>query len=226
MTAPIAAGRNHTSMATTLIVADDHPLFRRGVILTISQEEEFRVVGEAENGEQALEMLERLRPDIALVDVSMPGMDGLHLIRSAGARGLKCAFVVLTMFRDDEYFAEAMDLGVKGYLLKDGTTEEVVACLKAVVRGRHYVSPAMSELLVLRAKGQTKGPVGSLARLSPTERRILRMIAEGNTSKGIAEELGISHHTVNNHRAHISEKLQLEGPNRLLQFAVEHKSLL
>jgi DNA-binding NarL/FixJ family response regulator len=130
------------------------------------------------------------------------------------------------MFRDDEYFVEAMELGVMGYLLKDGATDEVIACLRAVARGKHYVSPAMSDLLVLRAKGSAKDPAGSLNSLTPTERRIIRMIAEGKTSKDIAENLNVSFHTVNNHRAHICEKLHLEGPNRLLQFALEHKSIL
>ena len=213
-------------MAKTVIIADDHPLFRRGVILTISQAEEFQIVGEAENGEQALELLDHLRPDIALIDISMPGMDGLHLIRAARARNIKCSFVVLTMFRDNEYFVEAMNLGVMGYLLKDGATDEVLACLRAVERGRHYVSPAMSDLLIYRARDQGNNIESPFGKLSPTERRITRMIAEGKTSKEIAESLNISFHTVNNHRAHICEKLQLEGPNRLLQFALEHKSLL
>jgi DNA-binding NarL/FixJ family response regulator len=210
----------------TIVVADDHPLFRRGVTTTISQAEEFQVIGEADDGEQALDMLDRLRPDLALVDISMPVMDGLRLVRAARARGVTCAFVILTMFRDDEYFVEAMELGVMGYLLKDGATDEVIACLRAVARGKHYVSPAMSDLLVLRAKGSAKDPAGSLNSLTPTERRIIRMIAEGKTSKDIAENLNVSFHTVNNHRAHICEKLHLEGPNRLLQFALEHKSIL
>jgi DNA-binding NarL/FixJ family response regulator len=210
----------------TLIVADDHPLFRRGVMQTLSQSTEFRVVGEAENGGQALEMLETLRPDLALVDISMPDMDGLRLIRTAIARGIRCSFVILTMFRDDEYFTEAMDLGVMGYILKDGASDEVISCLRTVASGKHYVSPVMSELLVLRARGAGKAPAGSLASLSPTEHRIVKMIAEGKTSKEIGDELNISVHTVNNHRAHICEKLRLEGPNRLLQFAIEHKSVL
>ena len=210
----------------TLIVADDHPLFRRGVMIAISQAEEFEVVGEADNGEQALDMLDRLRPDLALVDINMPVMDGLRLVRAARARGSTCAFVILTMFKDDEYFVEAMDLGVMGYLLKDGATDEVLACLRTVARGKHYVSPAMTDLLVLRSKGPGKGSAGSVNSLTPTEHRILRMIADGKTSKEIAQDLNVSFHTVNNHRAHICEKLHLEGPNRLLQFALEHKSIL
>lgn len=213
-------------MKKTLVVADDHPLFRRGVIATISQAEEFQVIGEADDGERALDMLDMLRPDLALVDISMPVMDGLRLVRAARARGLTCSFIILTMFRDDEYFLEAMDLGVMGYLLKDGATDEVLACLRAVVRGKHYVSPAMTDILLLRTRGAATDPAGTLKSLTPTERRILRLIAEGKTSKEIAEDLNVSFHTVNNHRAHICEKLHLEGPNRLLQFALEHKSIL
>jgi DNA-binding NarL/FixJ family response regulator len=130
------------------------------------------------------------------------------------------------MFKDNEYFSEAMDLGVMGYLLKDSATADLLECLRTVARGRHYICPAMSELLVLRSSGNGKEAPGSLAHLSPTERRILRMIGDGKTSKEIADQLSISFHTVNNHRAHICEKLRLEGPNKLLQFAVEHKGML
>lgn len=213
-------------MSKTVVLADDHPIFRQGLIQVLRGTEEFHLVGEADNGEQALELLDRLHPDIALVDISMPVMDGLRLVRAARVRSLSPAFIILTMFKDDEYFKEAMDLGVMGYLLKDSATSDLLECLRTVARGRHYISPAMSELLVLRSSGAGKDLPGSLAHLSPTERRILRMIADGKTSKEIADELTISFHTVNNHRAHICEKLHLEGPNKLLQFALEHKALL
>jgi DNA-binding NarL/FixJ family response regulator len=213
-------------MSTSLIIADDHPIFRRGLTQVLKDAEEFRLVGEADNGLQALELLDSIRPDIALVDINMPLMDGLQLVRTARARSLSPAFVILTMFKDDEYFREAMDLGVMGYLLKDSAASDLVECLRAVARGRHYICPAMSELLVLRSAGSGNEAPGTLGHLSPTERRVLRMIADGKTSKEIADELSISFHTVNNHRAHICEKLHLEGPNRLLQFALEHKGMM
>ena len=213
-------------MSKTVLIADDHPIFRQGLAQVLNDTEEFHLVGEANNGLQALELLDALQPDIALVDINMPLMDGLKLVRTATARSLSPAFVILTMFKDDEYFREAMDLGVMGYLLKDSATSDLLECLRTVAKGRHYIAPTMSELLVLRSSGTSKDAPGSLAHLSPTERRILRMIADGKTSKEIADELSVSFHTVNNHRAHICEKLHLEGPNKLLQFAMEHKAML
>lgn len=215
-----------TSMSKTVIIADDHPIFRQGLTQILKETSEFLVVGEANNGLEALELLDSLHPDIALVDINMPSMDGLQLVRAAAARSEPSVFVILTMFKDDEYFKEAMDLGVMGYLLKDSATSDLLECLRTVARGRHYISPVMSELLVLGSHGSTREHQGSLAHLSPTERRILRLIAEGKTSKEIADDLSISFHTVNNHRAHICEKLHLEGPNKLLQFAMEHKTML
>jgi DNA-binding NarL/FixJ family response regulator len=213
-------------MSKTVVIADDHPIFRQGLAQILNDAGEFHLVGEADNGLQALELLDELQPDIALVDINMPLMDGLKLVRTAMTRSLAPAFVILTMFKDDEYFREAMDLGVMGYLLKDSATSDLLECLRTVAKGRHYISPTMSELLVLRSSGIGKDAPGSLTHLSPTERRILRMIADGKTSKEIADELSISFHTVNNHRAHICEKLRLEGPNKLLQFAMEHKTIL
>jgi DNA-binding NarL/FixJ family response regulator len=213
-------------MSTTVIIADDHPIFRQGLAQILNEVKDFQLVGEADNGALALELLDSLHPDIALVDINMPVMDGLQVVRAATARSLATTFVILTMFKDSEYFSEAMDLGVRGYLLKDSASSDLLVCLRTVARGKHYICPAMSELLVLRSSGPGKDTPGSLAHLSPTERRILHLISEGKTSKEIADELSISFHTVNNHRAHICEKLHLEGPNKLLQFALEHKMLL
>ena len=215
-------------MRTRIIIADDHPVFRQGLVAVIRNADDFDIVGEAEDGKKALELLETLHPVIAVLDIGMPLMDGLEVIRTANARAWDGAFVVLTMFKEEEYFREAMDLGVKGYLLKESASGELLSCLRAVAGGRHYISPVFSDSMLIRHGGRAteEGPSNSVMKLSPTERRILRRVAENKTSKEIAEELHISFRTVNNHRAHICEKLGLEGPHRLLQFALEHKSLL
>jgi len=215
-------------MSTTVIVADDHPIFRQGLIRSIQETGGFTVVGEAEDGNQALDLIERLHPEIAVVDIAMPTMDGLALIRAASARSLDCSFVIMTMYKEEGYFKEALELGVKGYLLKENAASDLVQCLRFVAKGRRFVSSAMSDYLVsasmlLPNRAEYRNP---LQALTPGERRILRLIAENKTSKEIAEALNMSFRTVQTHRAHICRKLQLEGFNKLLQFAIEHRALL
>ena len=214
-------------MSTRIVVADDHPIFRQGLIRSIQEAGGFDVVGEAADG-RALVILEQLRPDIAVVDIAMPVMDGLALVRTAASRLSDCRFVMMTMYKEEEYFREALELGVMGYLLKESTAGDLIQCLRFVTKGRRFVSPAMSDYLVsasrlLPDRSRGRNP---LQCLSPSERRVLKLIAENKTSKDIADALHVSFRTVQTHRAHICKKLQLEGFNRLLQFALEHKSLL
>jgi DNA-binding NarL/FixJ family response regulator len=215
-------------MTTRVVISDDHPIFRQGLVSVIAHTTQCEVVGEADNGITALDLLGSLHPSIAIMDISMPGMDGLEVIRRAQARGFAGQFIVLTMFKDEEYFREALSLGVRGYLLKDSATNELAQCLQAIVSGRSYVSAHFSDYLLQqpRQAGAADDPTNSLSRLSPTERRILRMIAENRTSKEIADDLNISFRTVQNHRSNMCDKLKLEGYNRLLQFALEHRSAL
>jgi len=209
-----------------LIIADDHPIFRKGLVQVLQETGEFQIIGEADDGHAALQLLEERKPQLAVVDINMPGMDGLELIRAARSRGLKTLFIVLTMYRDEEYLREALALGVRGYLLKESAGTDLVKCLRTVVTGVPYVSPAFSGFLLASQGGgkEQVDPGVGIEALSVTERRILRLVAANKTSKEIADELHISYRTVNNHRAHICEKLQLEGPHRLLQFAIENRS--
>lgn len=209
-----------------VLVADDHPIFRQGLVRVIQETDDFEVVGEASDGKNALELLARLRPDIAVLDIAMPGMDGLEVVQAAGAQSIDCSFIIITMYKEEEYFKEAMELGVAGYLLKDSAPGDLLRCLRAVVDGKHYISPLMSDHLILSSREKGGGEGNPLQKLSRTERRVLKLIAENKTSKEIADELHISFRTVQNHRAHMCEKLKLEGFNRLLQFAIEHRSLL
>jgi len=212
----------------SVLVADDHPIFRQGLVKAIEETGEFDVVGEAADGKRALEILGQLHPDMAILDIAMPVMDGLGVIRAASAQSLQCDFIIMTMYKEEEYFREALDLGVRGYLLKESAPGDLVQCLRAVAAGKHFVSPAMSEYLILSSAADRGGSlkINPMENLSRTERRVLKLIAENKTSREIADELHISFRTVQNHRAHMCEKLSLEGFNRLLQFALEHKSLL
>jgi DNA-binding NarL/FixJ family response regulator len=215
-------------MRTRVLIADDHPIFRQGLAAVIRQSQQFEVVGEADDGIEALTMLDQLTPSVVVIDISMPRMDGLEVIRRAQARSFDGQFVVLTMFKDEEYFREARSLGVKGYILKDSASNELINCLQAILSGRCYVSAFFSDYLMQKPAQEigVEESAGLLQKLSSTERRILRMIAENRTSKEIADDLNLSFRTVQNHRSHMCEKLKLEGYNRLLQFALEHKSLL
>jgi DNA-binding NarL/FixJ family response regulator len=205
-----------------ILIADDHPIYRRGLVEIIRSERDVEWVEEAGSGNDALQIILRRKPDIAILDISMPGMTGLDVVRSVKSHGAASRFVILTMYREEEYFQEAMNNGVQGYLLKESADEDIIGCLRAVLDDEYYVSPSISSYLVRRALPEP----GMFDTLTPTELKILRLISENKTSKEIAAMLFVSYRTIQNHRTNICTKLNLEGHNRLLQFALEHKSLL
>ena len=213
---------------TRVFIADDHPIFREGLVKTIESHDAFSLVGQAADGEAALRSIRELHPDIAILDVEMPKMSGIDVARSVHKEALPTELVLLTMYKDPAYFNAALDLGVRGYLLKDVVSGELVSCLKTVGEGKYYISPAISQLLVERKKRSETllRNVPSLSRLTPAEKHILKLLAENLTSREIAEKLFISVRTVENHRIHICQKLEIAGHNKLLQFALENKSAL
>lgn len=211
----------------SVVVADDHPLFRRGLVDALSGDPGFDVVAEAADGESALALIRRHRPGIALLDIHMPGVTGLGVAEAIRAEGLDVAVVILTMYGDAGMLERALDLGARGYVLKDSAVTEIVACLHTVSTGRDYISPALStELLERRAGSRAGGLEARLSELTPAERKVLRLIAGGLTTTEIAERLGNSPRTIENHRSHICAKLDLNGPQALLRFALERKALL
>lgn len=210
----------------TLVIADDHPLFRRGLTEVIEPDSAFRILGAAGDGDRALDLVRRHRPDVALLDLEMPKRTGLEVAAAIRDEELGARVVMLTMHRDPAIFRRALDLGCRGYLLKDGAVAEIVACLHMVVSGRPYISPAMSGDLIDRRAELATPEIVALADLTPAEEAVLKRIAQGLTSAEIARALGNSVRTIEHHRSHISQKLGLTGPQRLLRFALEHKSLL
>lgn len=214
--------------AITVLLADDHPLFRRGVLDLLRSDAGVRVVQEAGDGAEALAGIVARRPAIALLDVNMPGLGGLGVAREVQKRRLATRVVLLTMRDDEETFQAAMDAGVLGYVLKESAAIDVLQCLRTVAAGNHFISPAISGYLVRRAEGARKlrDDVPGLDALTPAERRILKMISQDNTSKEIADQLGISPRTVETHRLHICEKLNLHGAHSLLKFAYDNKGKL
>jgi DNA-binding NarL/FixJ family response regulator len=210
----------------TLVIADDHPLFRKGVVEALAGEAAFRLVGEASDGEAALDLVRRHRPRIALVDIDMPKRSGLAVAEAVRDESLETQIVILTMYKDAGMFRRALDVGARGYVLKDSAVTDIVACLHMVAAGRAYISPALSSELLQRHAASPVAELAALAELTPAEHRVLRLIAQGLTSAAIAEALGISPKTVENHRLHICGKLGLHGPQALLRFALERKALL
>ena len=209
-----------------IVVADDHPTFRRGLRELLDLEPDFLVVAECGDGESALTAIERTRPAVALLDVDMPGKDGFAVVRALRERGLDTAVILLTMHGREDLLREAFALGVKGYVVKDGAEPDVIHAIRAIRAGQPFISSSLSaSLLTAPPSGGPPLPV-ELQRLTPAEMRVLRLLADFKTSKEIAEALGISHRTVENHRTNIATKLDLEGSQALARFAAQHKERL
>lgn len=212
----------------TLVIADDHPLFRAGVRQAIEADASLQIVGEAADGEKALSLIRQKSPQVAVLDIQMPSMTGLVVAETLLSQNSSTNVILLTMFNDQKMFFQAMDIGVKGYVLKDAALQDIIHAIHAVADERYYLSPALSGLLVakrnLRAAPTTEGSPVEL--LTPSERQIVSLIAELKSNKEIADRLFISHRTVENHRVNISRKLGLRGPNSLLKFAIQNKPLL
>lgn len=209
----------------TILIADDHPVFRRGLRQIIETVPEFRVVAEAENGAEALALLGDLRPQIAILDVEMPRPDGLELAREVRERHWPIALLFLTMYREERFFNAALDLGVLGYLLKDSAITDIIAGIRAVAAGQHFITPTLSTYLVNRTRraAELGRQEPGLESLTASERRVLQLVANGKTSRQIASELSVSQRTIEHHRANIMAKLNLKGGNGLLQFAIKYR---
>jgi DNA-binding NarL/FixJ family response regulator len=211
------------SADTTIVLADDHPIFRQGLRLLIEKQPGFRVVAETDNGRSALELMATHAPAVAVLDLDMPELDGFGVARRARELRLASRLVILTMHNDELHFNQAIDLGVRGYLIKDGAAAEAIACIKVVAAGGDYVTPSLSSFLLRRSRrtADTQEPSG-VGDLTPAERRVLALLAELKTTKAIAAELGVSPRTIDNHRANLCAKLHLQGPHALTRFAQAH----
>lgn len=211
-----------------VIIVDDHPLFRQGLRQVIEADSRFHLVGEAGDGESGLRLIQEKKPAIAVLDVSLPKLSGLEVTRQIKSRELPTSIIILTMYKEEETFNQALDLGVKGFVLKENAVEDIVNSLAKVAEGEHYLSPSISSYLVRRRSraDELAAHKPGLEDLTKAERRILKLIGEKKTSREIAAELFISPRTVEAHRANISAKLELRGSHSLLQFALENRSIL
>lgn len=210
-------------MAIRIFNADDHPMLRKGIIDLIVNTDGLDWVGSAANGEEALDKIINTKPDIAILDIEMPKMTGLEVAKRLIEAKSTTSVILLTLFKDESFLKNAIDIGVKGYLLKESDESEILDCIHSVSKGRIYVNPSLMHVL-LEDKAK-KNSVLSI--LSEQEINILKLIAKRKTSVEIADMLFISPKTVGNHRSNITKKLELiGGQNNLLIWALEHKDLL
>ncbi len=211
-----------------ILIADDHPIFSRGLRQILLADAAFDLVAEAQDGELALKLIEQQRPDVAILDIDMPMKDGFDVVRAMAERKLSSAVVFLTMHKDEELFNGAMNLGIRGYVLKESAFSELVESIKAVAAGGHFVSPSLSTFLLNRRNRleSVREEWPGLKELTAAERRVLQLIAAGMSTSDVARELCLSIRTVENHRAHVSSKLNLQGREALLRFALTHRSEL
>jgi len=212
----------------TIILVDDHPLFRRGLKQLIDEVGDFKVIGEADDGEMALNLIQEQAPDVVISDLEMPKLDGLALTRRICKDHRRSRTIILTMHRGEAMFNEAMKAGAQGFVVKNSAHHDIIQCIRTVIENRRFISPSISDYLFQRndrsAELKTQKP--RLEALTHAERLILRLISSDETTKEIASELGVSPHTVSNHRANICRKLDLQGTHSLLKFAFDNKAAL
>lgn len=212
----------------TILIADDHPVVRQGLRQTIEEDSRLQVVAEASDGEKAIAAISDYSPQVTILDIDMPVMNGFDTARAIRKKGLATEIIFLTMHRDEDIFNEAIDLGARGFVLKDSALTDIIECIKAVAASQHYTSHALTSFLINRTRraiGLTeKQP--SIGDLTPTERNVMRLIADNLTTKEIGERLFVSPRTVEKHRENICRKLDLTGSHSLIKFAVSHRSEL
>ena len=211
-----------------VILADDHPVYRDGLRQMLETDPGLQLVHETGNGREALEQARLLQAQVLLLDVDMPQMSGVAVAQERRRGRDSFEIVFLTMHREEDLFNTAMELGVKGYVLKDTAAAEILKAVHTVAGGQAYFSPGLSEFMMNRASGaqNLRAAQPGLDALTASERRILKLIASDRTSKEIADELGLSPRTVENHRSNICTKLGLHGSHALLKFAFENRSKL
>jgi DNA-binding NarL/FixJ family response regulator len=211
-----------------ILIVDDHPLLRRGLRNVISENPRFQIVGEASDGEDAMRLMASLKPDIVIMDIDMPRLNGLEMLRAMRGLSSPARPVILTMYKEEDMFNAAMDLGAKAYVVKEHAVNEVVAALEKVARGETFLSSVMWDAGQRRSERvqQLLLSKPQIETLTPSERRILKLVGQDYTSKEIANWLNLSVRTVDNHRQNICNKLNLHGTHSLLKFAFDNSAYL
>jgi two-component system response regulator NreC len=202
-----------------ILLADDHAVVRQGFRMILGAQNDLEIVGEAGNGREAVELASTLKPDIVVMDVTMPELNGIEATRRMTADNPHIRVVALSMHKDSVYVREILRAGARGYLLKDSVADDLVAAVRAVANGEGYLSPGVSNAVLDDYRRHVTNPIDML---SSREREVLQMLAEGKTNKEIAVTLNLSVYTVDAHRGRIMEKLNVHSINELVRFAVRN----
>jgi DNA-binding NarL/FixJ family response regulator len=202
-----------------VLLADDHAILRKGVRMLIHTQPDMEVVGEARTGREAIAEARRLKPDIVVMDVSLPELNGIESTRQICDELSRTKVIALSMHKDSVYVREILRAGARGYLLKDSEDEDLLKAIRAVYRGEAYLSPAISDAVLTDYRKHVSNPVDLL---TSREREILTMVAEGKTNKEIAQALNLSVYTVESHRGSVMEKLNLHNTGDIVRFALRN----
>ena len=207
-----------------IFVADDHNLVREGIVSLLSREHQVKVIGEACNGKETIEKVEKLRPDILIIDISMPDKNGIEVTEQLYKDGFTGKVIILTQHEKEEYVRVAMHAGASGYLVKDSVSKDLIDAVRVVSSGQIYFSPSISRFLLSEyaQRAKQKSPPRSDFELTARELEILQLIAEGCSSKQIADQLSVSIRTVDFHRANIIQKLGVRDVAGLTRYAIKH----
>lgn len=204
-----------------VLIADDHRLVRDGLKTILSSSQDIQVVGDASDGLEALKKVDALQPDVVLLDLSMPKLDGMETARRIRKEHPKIKILMVTMHEEEEYSLKMVRMGVSGYLVKDSTALEVMEAIRSVYRGKAFFSPQISKILAESYREAVVGKEDPYERLNDREREILQLITEGHTNKGIAGILCISPKTVDNHRTNLMRKLAIHSTADLVRWATK-----
>ena len=216
-------GKQQTDRAIRVFLADDHPVVRRGISLVISEQDDMQVVGEAEDGMAAVECIERLRPDVALMDIDMPNLSGIEATKKISESNPEVAVLILTAYDREDLLFQALQAGAAGYALKTTNAEDLLAAVRTVNSGEVCISPVMATKLVgdyLKRSKSSDDP-DTYRKLSSREREVLPLLAEGHTHHTIADLLHVSPYTVQTYRQRIMRKLDLHSGTELLRYALK-----
>jgi len=211
-----------TDRDVTIILADDHTIVRQGLAMLLEGEPGFNVVGEAGNGREVVSKVEKLKPDVVIMDISMPMLNGIEATRQIKKAMPQTKVIILSMHCHDRYIRELFSLGVSGYLLKDSTGSDIIKAIQAAMNGDTYMSPPVSRLIIEDYVSTKKKSFREdlYSTLSNREREVFQMIAEGHSTREISDILCISPSTVKTHRSKIMDKLRIENISQLVQFAI------
>ncbi len=209
-------------MTTTIVLADDHHVVRKGIRALLEAQADFRLVGEASDGLETVQLVERLRPDVLVLDLIMPGLNGIEVARQVGQRSPGTRVVILSMHANDDYVLEALRTGAIGYVLKEASISELVEAVRDAAAGRRFLSPVLAERAIDAYIRQTQeSPLDRYETLTDREREVLHLAAEGLTNAEVAERLSISPRTVETHRGNMMRKLKLENQTDLVRYALK-----